>query len=694
MRERGLPQRAIRVPPPAVEAVPSRVARVLVVDDDARNLLTIGEVLKGVGEIDCVQSGEEALRCLLKNEYAVILLDVLMPGLDGYQTAGIIRQRESSKSTPIIFLTAINKEDVHMLRGYDAGAVDFLFKPFDPMMLRSKVAFFIDLFQKTQEIKEKAELEQRLLEENLRANARQLEAERALRRAEERQEAIMRSLPICVHSRKVEAPFGASFVSGAVERLTGFPAERFSEEPGFGLARVHPSDRPQVEQALTEALQTGAYACEFRWQCADGIYRYFLDQGVVALGEDGRPREILGTLLDITERRQLEDQLIHAQKLDAIGKLTGGVAHDFNNLLASILSGLSLLKRRVDMDDAAARIFDMTHHAAEQGAELIKRMLAFSRRQQLSPTTIHLSRLSETFDALVAPVLGGLVQIRWQIDDDTWPAHVDPGQLDLALMNLVINARDAMPDGGAIVVSAENRTVSTAGPDLAGGDYVVLSVEDTGKGIPAELLPKVMEPFFTTKDVGRGTGLGLSTVYGFARQSGGGLRIYSEVGKGTSVELWLPRSKGQPQGLEQQPPPKPAKPRPNGRLPSILLVDDSAELLEFTARTLSDHGFEVACAGGGAEALAMLEREPDRFDLIITDFAMPLVSGMEVIRLARNIRAGWPAVMITGYADAGVIAGRPADVPVLKKPFKPAALIETVEQVYAARRTSRRQARG
>jgi CheY-like chemotaxis protein len=261
-------------------------------------------------------------------------------------------------------------------------------------------------------------------------------------------------------------------------------------------------------------------------------------------------------------------------------------------------------------------------------------------------------------------------------------------------MNLVINARDAMPDGGAIVVSAENRTVSTAGPDLAGGDYVVLSVEDTGKGIPAELLPKVMEPFFTTKDVGRGTGLGLSTVYGFARQSGGGLRIYSEVGKGTSVELWLPRSKGQPQGLEQQPPPKPAKPRPNGRLPSILLVDDSAELLEFTARTLSDHGFEVACAGGGAEALAMLEREPDRFDLIITDFAMPLVSGMEVIRLARNIRAGWPAVMITGYADAGVIAGRPADVPVLKKPFKPAALIETVEQVYAARRTSRRQARG
>jgi PAS domain S-box-containing protein len=684
MRERNQVQRTREASPSRPEAQPLKAARILVVDDDRRNLLTIEEVLQGIGEIDIVQSGEEALRRLLKEDYAVILLDVLMPGLDGYQTAGFIRQRESSKSTPIIFLTAINKEDAHMLRGYDAGAVDFLFKPFDPVMLRSKVAFFVELFLKTREIKQKAELEQRLLEENLRANSLKLEAERALRLAEERQEAILRSLPICVHSRSIEAPFGAFFISDAVERLTGFPAEQFAQEPGFGLSRVHSNDRPLVEQALLGALQTGSYACEFRWQCADGTYRHFLDQGVVASDEDGQPREILGTLLDITERRQLEDQLIHAQKLDAIGKLTGGVAHDFNNLLASILSGLSLLKRRVEMDETATRIFEMTQHAAEQGADLIERMLVFSRRQQLSPTTIHLKRLTESLDALVAPVLGGLVQIRWEIDPETWPVHVDPGQLDLAIMNLVINARDAMPEGGSIIVRTENRPAVTAGPDTANGDYVVLRVEDTGRGIPAELLPKVMEPFFTTKDVGRGTGLGLSTVYGFAQQSGGGLRIRSEVGKGTSVELLLPRSNTPPEEQVQIPQATTAKVRLSGPLPSILLVDDSAELREFTARTLSDHGFEVADAGGGAEALALLEKQPDRFDLIVTDYAMPVVSGMEVIRLARNIRAGWPAVMITGHADAEMVADWPADVPVVRKPFPPAALIETVEKVFAA----------
>lgn len=676
------------------EAPISAAVRVLVVDDDPRNLLTISEVLEGVAEIECVQSGEEALRRLLKDEYAVILLDVLMPGLDGYQTAGIVRKREASKRTPIIFLTAINKEDAHMLRGYDAGAVDYLFKPFDPVMLRSKVMFFVELFQKTQEIKEKAEREQRLLEENLRFHTHKLEAERALRRAEARQEAILRSLPICVHSRSVEAPFAATFVSDTVERLTGFPPERFSKDPEFGLSRVHPDDRALVEKALTGAMLSGAYACEFRWMCADGQYRHFLDQGVVSLADDGRPKEINGTMLDITERRQLEDQLIHAQKLDAIGKLTGGVAHDFNNLLASILSGLSLLRRRVALDPEASRIFGMTHRAAEQGADLIKRMLAFSRRQQLSPTMLHLSQLSESLDALLAPVLGGLVQIRWQIDAGTWPAHVDPGQLELAVMNLVINARDAMPDGGTIAIGAENHTVTTAAPDLARGDYVVLRVEDAGRGIPAELLPKVMEPFFTTKDVGRGTGLGLSTVYGFAQQSGGGLRIHSEVGRGTSVELWLPRSTASPRASEQRPRPQHAQPSRSGKMPSILLVDDSAELRELTERNLCDHGFEVAGAGGGAEALAMLEREPDRFDVIVTDFAMPLLSGLEVIRLARNIKAGWPAVMITGYADAEVIADRPADVPVLKKPFTASALIELVHQVCPARRPSRRKARG
>ncbi len=674
---------AASVAPAAPEEVAEApdLARVLVVDDDSRNLLTITEVLAGIGQIDCASSGEEALRLLLRQEYAVILLDVIMPGLDGYETAGLIRQRESSRATPIIFLTAINKEDAHMLRGYDSGAVDFLFKPFDPMMLRSKVAVFVDLFEKSQAIKQKAAVEQRLLRENLVAKSQKLEALGALRRAEERQEAILRSLPICLVSRRVTPPHDVFFISGAVERLTGFTAEGFTRGGGLGLDRVHPDDRALVESALAGALAKGSYDCQFRWLCADGAYRSFLDQGVVVKDETGAAVEIVGTLLDVTERRHLEDQLLHAQKLEAIGKLTGGLAHDFNNLLASILGGLNLLQRRVAMDGDAGRILEMTRHAAKQGADLVARMLTFSRRQQLNPVGYDPRRLGDALDLLLVPTLGGRVNLRWQIDPDIWPVHVDPGQLELAVMNLVINARDAMPQGGSILVEGENRLVSAPTQDLPAGEYCILRVADTGCGIPPEQLAQVVEPFFTTKEVGRGTGLGLSTAYGFAKQSGGTLRIESELGKGTSVELWLPRSFGtdgerRSQPLAPRPDPPHRKPR------SILLVDDSEELRHLTMQQLRDAGYEVRSAGGGAEALVLLEKQPKRFDLIITDFAMPLVSGVDVIRFARSLRPDWPAIIITGYAQRDPSIEWPSGVPVLSKPFEIEDLVAAINTFW------------
>ncbi|TPM05409.1 response regulator [Mesorhizobium sp. B2-3-11] len=655
-------------------------ARVLAVDDDERNLLAIEEVLSPIAEIVAVQSGEEALRRLLKEDFAVILLDVLMPGLDGYETADLIRQREQSKRTPLIFLTAINKEDAHMLRGYDAGAVDYVFKPFDPVMLRSKVAVFVELHEKTREIQRNAVAEQGLLAKALQAEKEKLEAERSLRNAEERQEAILSSLPVCFHARAAEPPFAARFVTKGVERLTGFPPERLTSDPHFGLGRVHPDDLPTVKEALLAAKANGFYTCEFRWQCADGKYRIFLDQGVLSKG-DGRRQEILGTLLDVTERRGLEDQLLQSQRLDAIGKLTGGLAHDFNNLLAAILSGLGLLERHVTLDEKARPIMDLTRRSAKQGAELVTRMLAFSRRQNLKPTAVRLAALGDTMNGLVAPVLGGLVRFDWMVDDTVWPPHVDVGQLELALMNLVFNARDAMPSGGTISVLAKNRTIKTASEDLTPGDYVVITIKDTGAGIPQDILAKVVEPFFTTKPVGKGTGLGLSTVYGFMKQSGGSLRIDSVVGRGTTMELWLPRSTEQPAGDVTELDVEEIQTGTRKAFPSILLIDDSSVLLQLTAESLRRRGFKVTCAAGGAEALAIIERTPGEFDVIVTDFAMPLVSGVDVIRFARNLRSDWPAILITGYADAEAIADRPADVPLLGKPFREKDLVRSILQL-------------
>jgi len=661
------------------KATPDRPrSRILAVDDDERNLMAVEEVLAPLGEVVCVRSGEEALRHLLKEEFAVILLDVLMPGMDGYETANLIRQREQSKRTPIIFLSAISKEDAHMLRGYDAGAVDYVFKPFDALILRSKVGVFVDLFEKTREIKESAAQKQRLLEANLRAHAEKLEAEHALRRSQERQEAVLRALPVVFYSLSTEPPYPALFVSDNVAALTGFPAQRFISEPGFGIGRIHAEDRNRIDEAHAEALTHGVYNCEYRWLAADGTWKVFLDQGILAPAEGDQPRAFFGTLLDVTERRQLEEQLAQARKMETIGQLTGGIAHDFNNLLASVLSGLSLIERRAKLPESSQKVLDMTRHAAMQGAELINRMLAFSRRQQLTPAAVSVAALAETLERLLAPVLGGLIRLRWKIEPDVGAPHADRGQIELALMNLVLNARDAMPQGGTIIVGAENRNGGS--PDVKPGDYVVLSVEDTGVGIPQESLAKVIEPFFTTKEVGKGTGLGLSTAYGFAKQSGGTLRIASEVGRGTRAELWLPRS----QEVADMPTPlqpvatQPAFDVSMQQRPEILLVDDAADLRELTAAILMERGFSVRTAAGGAEALALMEREPDRFDVIVTDFAMPLVSGLDVIRFARNLRSGWPAIIISGYADGSSIEDRPEDVALLGKPFSDEALVEAI----------------
>lgn len=672
-------------PAPDTSLAPTEAAetqsrtRVLVVDDDQRNLLALSEVLEDLAEIVQASSGEEALRFLLRDEFAVIILDVLMPGLDGYETAKLVRSRKRSRDTPIIFLTAINKEDAHLLRGYDSGAVDYVFKPFEPMILRSKVKVFVSLYDKTREIEAKARREQRLLEETLLAQVDKERSDEALKAAEERQALILGALPLAVYVD--EAPNGSRaprFVAGDVARLTGFAAEAFLEDRELWHARLHHEDAVQQKSA---ALADGAaQTSEYRWRHADGEYRYFVDQ-CVALPD--RPGLIAGTLRDVTEHRRLQDQLLQAQKLDAIGKLSGGIAHDFNNLLASVLSGLALLERRVEMNDGAQQVLDMTRHAAQQGSQLVNRLLSFSRRQKLTPKVVQLAAVGQSLNVMLSPLLGGMIRLNWEIEPRLGPALVDPSQLELAVMNLVLNARDAMPSGGTITIRIANRSLAEATEDLVPGEFVVVTVSDTGLGIPRELVSKVTEPFFTTKDVGKGTGLGLSTVYGFARQSGGTLRIESAEGSGTSVEIWLPRATttGEPEEtLAVATLPLPPEKAAGGK-PTILLVDDSASLRGLTELDLADAGFEVVSAAGGAEALSMIEREPGRFDLIVTDFAMPLISGLEVIHYARNMRPNWPAVIITGYADSDGLSKRPADVPLITKPFSRQALLQAIASV-------------
>src|SRR5436190_1157274 len=659
-------------------AAPLKRARVLVVDDDDKNLLAIRTVIEDIAEVEVAQSGEEALRHLLRGEFAVILLDVFMPGMDGYETAQIIRQRDQTKRIPIVFLSELNKEKEHLMRGYSMGAVDYVFKPVEPVVLRSKVAVFVDLFTMTQEIQRKAAQEQELLDANLKASAARLKVEQELRIAEQRQAAIIQSLPIILYLETDGTdPRLPQFVGGNFAAVTGFEFDAVEANPGLWAERIHPEDRERTLKALGERSRAGAMAIEYRWKCADGSYKHFLDQAVL-LGEAEAGPSYAGTLLDVTERKNLEKELLQARKMDAIGQLTGGIAHDFNNLLAAVLGGIGLIERRVKLDDEQKKILGLTRRAAEQGSDLVGRLLAFARRQQLAPAEIDVGKLWASVTDLLAHTLGGLVQLEWNAEEKVGRAYADSAQLELALVNLIINARVALPDGGTISVVARASSFGAENPlGLPAGDYVVIAVRDSGTGIPPELIEQVTEPFFTTKDVGKGTGLGLSMVYGFARQSGGALDISSVIGEGTAVEIWLPRAEGE--GAAQAPaePAAAAVPAAAALPLRILLVDDHDGVRETTAGMLADMGHQVDSAADGPAMLSKLEAEPDVYDLIVTDYAMPLVSGSDVLKQARAIRPDIAGIIISGYAESRALGACPDETVILRKPFTP-------EQMQAA----------
>ena len=374
----------------------------------------------------------------------------------------------------------------------------------------------------------------------------------------------------------------------------------------------------------------------------------------------------------IVERERVEEALRQAQRLEAVGQLTSGVAHDFNNLLTVIAGNIEFLERAVS-DERSRRRLDTMRGAAERGARLTAQLLAFSRRQRLEPVPVQLNRTVASMRDLLQSSIGGAVRIEMTLQPDLWPALVDATQIELIILNLAINARDAMAVGGCLTIETANVRLSdrpTRAEEPPPGDYAMVAVSDTGTGILPDVLARVFEPFFTTKEVGKGSGLGLAQVYGFAKQSGGGIRIDTEVGEGTTVRVYLPRVAAELPARE----PRRSEAdclavRQPGDRPVLLVVDDDGAVREITVTKLAEADYEVREVGSGLAAIHILEHDPC-FDLVIVDFAMPGMNGVEV---AAEIGRRWPSIpvmFVTGYADQSALTREGiGEDRIVQKPF-------------------------
>ena len=465
------------------------------------------------------------------------------------------------------------------------------------------------------------------------------------------------------------------------------PLLGYREDQLVGMRRgslVHPEDVPAAQEAYRTLLRGEPIdSLDLRMRAADGAYRW-INWSVVP------ERDILfGVGRDITERKQLEEQLRQSQKMEAVGQLTGGLAHDFNNMLTGIIGGLELARGRIasGREKEAARFMDVAIASAERAAALTHRLLAFSRRQSLDPQALDVRDLINSMEDLLHRTLGEQIEVAVVAPPDLWTARADGNQLESAILNLAINARDAMPSGGKLTVECANLSldhVHLGQPDnVESGDYVVISVSDTGMGMPPNIRAKVFDPFFTTKPIGQGTGLGLSMVYGFVRQSGGRVGIYSEAGVGTTVRLYLPR-------VSEQVSPHPAEAkaaarRATGAGETVLVVEDDPQVRMLVGTVLRDLGYAALEAADGATALRLLEGD-ENVRLMITDVGLPGLNGRQLAEIARQKRPDLPVLFVTGYAPNAAVRADFLDegMRMISKPFALDTMAETLREMLDA----------
>jgi PAS domain S-box-containing protein len=499
----------------------------------------------------------------------------------------------------------------------------------------------------------------------------------ALERSQTRYRELVENIEDVVYS--LDAEGRVEFINPAIERVYGFTPEEVIGR-SF-LEFMHPDDVPGLVASFGRDLSGVVEPYECRGFDREGRVRYVRTTSRVRL-EEGRPAGVDGVMVDLTESRGLREQLEMSQRLEAVGRLAGGVAHDFNNLLSVIISYSEFAAEALREGDPVRADLLEIRKAGDRAATLTRQLLAFSRRQVLEPRVLDLNEVVGGIEGLLRRLLGEDVEIAFHPAEGLDTVLADPGQIEQVLMNLAINARDAMPEGGRLTIETANveldEDYAARHVSVLPGRYVLLSVTDTGRGMDAEVRERLFEPFFTTKETGKGTGLGLSTCYGIVKQSGGNIWVYSEPGQGTTFKVYLPRVDAPATGVTRRSPVTMAR-----GTETVLLVEDECSVRSLSERILRSAGYEVLAASNGGEALLLFEKHASGIDLLLTDVVMPRVSGRELAERLIGLRPGLKVLYMSGYTDDAIVHHGVLDpgTHFVGKPFSSADLTRKVREV-------------
>jgi len=675
------------------------MANVLVVDDNAVNRDLVVTLLGYQGHRSMqAADGMRALATARAERPDLIITDLLMPLLDGYELIREIRSDKALADTPVIFYTANYLHSEVRPIAAALGVRHIVSKPIDVEQLMQTVENALaDLDRAPIVASQVFDREhQRALSAKLLEKVHELEqAENALRESEARFRSLAEFSPIGILSMGTNGR--VSYANPRLREICGIADTVIAGDAWDDL--VHPEDRELIQNALALSLEGNVSRGDrLRLLRPDGEQRWVKVQ-VAPVVDQAKQTNFVATVEDITEvveaqlqRDEMERRLRASERLESLGELAAGVAHDFNNLLAVIVSyaqfvelGLSNMAREHPDPrlDQMQRDTDAIRGAADRAAELTRQLLIFARRDIVHPEVLDVNGVVSAAVALLGRTIGEHVQLEHDLADGIWPVTSDRGQLDQVLVNLVVNARDAVGDGGVVKLTTDNIVIDepTAAMHgrLAPGHYVRLTVSDDGMGMVPETISRAFEPFFTTKPTGEGTGLGLSTVYGIVTRMGGSVSIYSERGHGTAIRVYLPACEGHMvnagpllvMGSEVG---------PAGSGAVILVNEDDDEIRAITARILTENGYEVVTSDRGALALELISDESNALDLLLSDVIMPQMSGRELAERAAEIRPDLPVLFMSGYADGLLAPARVLEpgVELLEKPFTQATLLAAV----------------